>query len=231
MRSTIALALISIGVLASVDAFAQEDVPAPEARHADRPYFHDGFYLRMALGGGGLRSRDQTVGASTNGSADVNAGGGAVEVSVGGTPGRGLVLAGSFIAQGGEFGRIDDGNGSTKMSKAIGYAIFGGTLDLYPHPQKGMHFMGTIGPAFMSVMEDDRTHRTWKNSAGAAVSFAVGYDWWVGPQWSLGFLARMTGARFWGTSTYDDATKDTSYDASSRRSLASFSMLFAGTFH
>ena len=220
-------------LVVSGNAFAadSDESPATPAARSDRPHFHDGFYLRMAVGSGGMRWRDQAVSEANVGDTNVNAAGGAAEVSVGGTPSPGFVVAGSLLAFGSAYGDLNDGNGSTHLTKTIGYALFGATLDLFPDPRSGFHFGGTLGPAFATKTEDDQVHRRWTTTIGAGMSLATGYDWWIARQWSLGFLVRATGARFWGSMTYDDVTDATTHEHSSRRAVGTIAVLFTGLFH
>jgi hypothetical protein len=197
----------------------------------DRPFIHDGLYLRMALGGGGLRWRDQASGPGTNGDVGVNAAGAAGELTLGGSPRPGLVVGGTLLAIGGSYGSMHDGSGKMSMGSNIGLAMIGATLDVYPDPRDGFHFGGTLGPAFASMSEDAHATRRWTTSMGGGVSLATGYDWWIAPQWSLGMLVRATGTRMWGSMTYDDATDTTAHERSSQRTVASFALLFTGVLH
>ena len=64
---------------------------------------HDGFYLRLALGGGYMVLNRETEGElrgttlDVSGSSRIAGGGTAFELSIGGTPGEGLVLAGTLV--------------------------------------------------------------------------------------------------------------------------------------
>jgi hypothetical protein len=233
MKSAFAsLASLAV-VLACVSARAEivgrdfypPTLPLPEDAHVD-----DGFYLRVALGVGGLTSQDDANGVTNGSSEAVHAGGGAFEASIGGGPQRGLVVAGTLFAQAAEFGKVTSNDGSSTLTKSASLALLGATLDMYPDPRSGFHFSATMGPAFFTTTDDDAIHRQWHTSAGGGVSTAAGYDWWVADQWSLGFLVRATGARLWGTTSYDAATDKTTSDPTSRRSVATLSVLFSALF-
>ena len=225
------LLLSSLTLTGAAIAVEPDEEPSAGPSHHDRPYFHDGLYLRMAVGTGGMRWRDQAVSNANVGDTNVNAAGGAAEFSLGGTPSPGFVVAGSLLAFGSAYGDMNDGSGSTHMDKTIGYALFGATLDFFPDPRSGFHFGGTLGPAVATKTEDDRVNRRWTTTAGAGFSVAAGYDWWIARQWSLGFLVRATGARFWGSVTYDDATDTTTHEHDSRRAVGTLSILFTGLYH
>jgi hypothetical protein len=232
MRTILTTSVLAAAMFTASSALAQ----GPETSkglvlHNDGAYLHDGLYLRMALGGGGLVARDRVDGVARDQDSDLRGGGGAMEFSLGGSLRPGLVLAGSFLAQGAELGRIENQSGSTSVNKGAGLVLFGLTLDMYPDPRSGFHVSGSIGPALMSTVEDDRVNRRWRNEAGGGVSLATGYDWWISPQWSMGFLVRATGARLWGSTTYEEASDKVTSDPSSRRAVGTFSVLFSALFH
>ncbi len=68
--------------------------PAPP-QEADEPgaHLHDGFYLRVALGGGWLGMRTDSAPE-----ADVKGGGGSLDLLLGGTPIDGLVIGGGIFS-------------------------------------------------------------------------------------------------------------------------------------
>ena len=223
----------SVAVLVCASARAQptEDFypsPLPPPDHA---HVHDGFYLRLALGAGGLTSQDETDAAHGGSSTAVHAGGGAFEASIGGSPQRGLVVAGTLFAQAAELGKVTSSDGSSTLTKTASFALLGPTLDMYPDPRSGFHFSATMGPALFTTTEDDKVNRKWHTSAGGGVSFATGYDWWIADQWSMGLLVRATAARLWGSTSYDRSTDATTSESSSQRSVATLSVLFSALFH
>jgi hypothetical protein len=56
--------------------------------------------------------------------------------------------------------------------------------DIYPDPQGGFHIMPTLGWGFMFP--------TAYPPHGLVLGVGVGYDFWVGPEVSMGVMARMT---------------------------------------
>lgn len=61
------------------------------------------------------------------------------------------------------------------VNSAVGFA------DIYPDPKGGFHIMPSLGWAFLYFVP-----------AGPVAGVGVGYDFWVGPEVSMGFMARFT---------------------------------------
>jgi hypothetical protein len=122
-------------------------------------------------------------------------------LALGGTPFRGLVIGATLMVQG------VDGTFSGGPPGATGYAgaiapIFGGLVDWYPSPQDGWHLGGALGLGGVGLTDSANNN---SNGYGLGVSILGGYDWWIGPQWSLGLigvLATSPAVRM----TYQDQT-------------------------
>jgi hypothetical protein len=217
---------IVVAVFTTLTSAARADAPGalPEGPGAR---LHDGFYLRMAVGGGGMSSREHVASDGTS-EPRLNGGGGAFETSIGGSLRPGFVVAGTLYAQSAMLGSVNDSTGTHDMHRMTTFALIGATVDVYPRPRDGFHVLGTLGPAFMTTIEDDRTNRRWRSNSGGGLSIGGGYDWWVGPQWSLGFLIRFTGARLFGTTELDG---NPSGAPDSQRNVAMVSALFTALYH
>jgi len=116
-------------------------------------------------------------------------------LAIGGGIARGLVLAGTVQASsisttfdGGPFvGETVTSNGKslTASSKADASAsLLGLLVDWYPDPSDGWHVGLSAGLGVTSVKNhaDDST----LSGTSAAGSIFGGYDWAIGPQWSIG---------------------------------------------
>jgi hypothetical protein len=44
------------------------------------------------------------------------------------------------------------------------------------------------------TMKDDRGNVSNQQPVGGAIVLGIGYEWWVGDEWGLGVLGRLTGA-------------------------------------
>jgi hypothetical protein len=187
--------------------------PAPRGVH-----FHDGFYLRMAVGlglGGTLVSSD----AKSVGDYSIGGGGGALDLWIGGTPTPGFAMGAaiSAVALNSAKRRVDghsipgDVNGGTAL---LGYFV-----DVFPDPEAGLHFGGALGLA-SGTAEVKGSGRKFEGSGVGLEAFG-GYDLWVSPQWSIGGLARFVGS----------VTRDTQNGVAYEASMGAFTLSFTALYH
>jgi hypothetical protein len=166
----------------------QAPLPACELRASPSPcvqpedaYRHDGFYLRIA---------NETqylgfLGSGPDGDASVKGLGSGGMLALGGTPLPGLVLGGTLSSDmlRGKFNGRPQGE---EDKASIARAMLGAFVDWYPQADDGWHVGAAIGLAGITL-----TDSSIKDAVGAAFSAKLfgGYDWWIGPQWSLGVAA------------------------------------------
>jgi hypothetical protein len=87
----------------------------------------------------------------------------------------------------------------------ITFAQIGPFIDFYPNPRKGLHFQAALGRAgyagntndfFDDPSEDDYSFDVYDILVGDPKGYSgtggVGYDFWIGEQWSLGVLANLS---------------------------------------
>jgi hypothetical protein len=153
------------------------------------------------------------------------------EIAFGGTPRPGLVIgAGAFNANSPSPTASLSGTSATVPAGAVGLGVIAPFIDYYPTPDKGFHLQAAIGIAVLSAAKGQRqsscstmttatgtgtiTTETCTDGAVAPDDYlgfgfggmaGIGYEGWVGPQSSLGVLARVTA----GTGTIS-AQNDTS---------------------
>ncbi len=193
---------------------------------------HDGFFLRLALGGAGL-SMSRTAKAGTGSSAglytgdsSIAGGSGAYEISVGGTLARGLVLAGTLFGHGIANPTLKrDGGADVDLDGPLHFGVLGATLEYFPNPQRGFHFGGTLGFAAAWAKSPNPAFSENLGGFGGAISLSAGYLWWVGRTWSVGVLGRLTGARLHGEHEKGGIT------GSEDDSLGAFGVYFSGAYH
>lgn len=157
----------------------------------------------MAFGGGAANLK------LVSDDADVKATGGGLagEFALGYSPLAGValglgyyfVVAPTTKADGRESGpgfssRYDDG-----PAGAVYVHLFGPLVDVYPWPNKGLHFLGAagVGPLGLERHEEGMgmfatriPERSYSGSGGGFL-LGAGYEGWVGAQWSLGGLLRV----------------------------------------
>jgi len=152
---------------------------------------HDGFYLRLGLGGGFMASRLEP----SDGTLSASGGGLAIEFALGGTVADGLVIGGGLYAS--TTGAVKwkgDSLGSGSVSGGQGsLGLLGVLVDYYPDPKEGFHVQGALGIGTLSFDQDKHSgvpSEKWTGGGGGAM-LGVGYEFWVGSQWSIGGIARV----------------------------------------
>jgi len=197
-----------------------EAPPAPREFVSGRAlYRHQGFYLSA---GGGLAVLS-AWGSGPSGSASITGVGSESDVAIGGTVAPGLVIgavartwsiSGTFKggpAISATATYFTNGQPSTSRLTLSGNARattieLGAFLDWYPNPENGWHLGGSLGLGGMTVIDDAATSSA---SVGIAVSLYGGYQWWLGPAWSLGLVGVASGGTM---SSFEDGNQnDTGY--------------------
>ncbi|HMJ15129.1 MAG TPA: hypothetical protein VK524_27130 [Polyangiaceae bacterium] len=196
---------------------------------------HDGFFLRIGLGVGGMAMERSTEGrlyGQTQPGQDSSVSGpaGMFELSIGGTPAAGLVVAGTILSHSMADPTLEfDGGGEAELGGPLLFAMIGATVDWYPNPQKGFHFGGTLGPAFAVAETPEGAVFDNIGGAGIGLSALVGYDWWVSDEWSLGVLGRLSGARVRGEAS--ERVGGTELEGEEDSSVAAIGVLFSILHH
>ena len=149
---------------------------------------HDGFYMRLGIGGGYL-SADVSTDPSTF---DVKLTGGALSVDFmfGGSPADGLAIGGAyfFTQSSGPDAEID--GVSREIGANLNFGIIGLFVDGFPDPEGGFHVGGLFGLAAATISDDDGTIEGGDRGFGGGAF--IGYDWWISDQWSLGAMFKAT---------------------------------------
>lgn len=206
---------------------------AASAQHygAAGAYRHDSFYLRMSLGvNAATLNRSVEADASGvlgyEGDSEISGGALSSELSIGGTVARGLVLAGSLYWGGVFDATIERDDGSEgELEGSLHFSMIGITLDYYIDETGGFHLGGTLGPALAWARLPDGSRFDFIGGRGGGIAFNIGYDWWVGQEWSLGILGRILGAALTGEDSEGGIT------ASEDDGYGSLSLLFTAVYH
>lgn len=86
--------------------------------------------------------------------------------------------------------RVSPDDDSVKLT----LARIGPFLDWYPDPRGGFHTQVSLGLA-MQVESDEKGNAIKPAGIGGAGAFGLGYEWFLGSQFSIGLMARLaTGA-------------------------------------
>lgn len=194
------------------DAKPKIDVtgPPPEPPVARSFHVHDGFYLRINLGIGAYGAKYEN---------DVTAGGGALSLDalVGGTPTPGLVLGGALLADHVQKATVEQ-DGRDIGDAIVETGMFGAFIDGFPDAKGGFHLGGALG--FANIHTDVDGADEVRDDTGFGGAVWVGYDAWVGDEWSLGALLRVSAAI--GKSEKDGQDRD----AESRALTLMFTALY-----
>jgi hypothetical protein len=190
--------------------------PPPPPAPREGAHVHDGFYMRLGTGFGMYREQLENdddasvhggdVSGSTIGLASVG------EFAIGGTLGRGWVLGGGFYTATlltGHYRDDNDNEGAlpSEMDPDLrDLVVFGPFVDWYPNPRKGFHLQAALGLAALTSRSDGRFGEDDDDdyeAFGAGIVLGVGYEWWIGNEWSLGVLARTQAAGLAGEDNSD----------------------------
>jgi hypothetical protein len=185
--------------------------PSPGEIPEKGAYTHDGFYLRLGIGGGyvddkfkytglgGLFGLDQIEGHASGGSFEA-------DVSAGGAIKPGLIIGGSLFIEQVASPKVTYNGEDINADVSVGtFGLIGPMIDWYPQAHGGFHLGGTIGGARIT-MKDSSGNLKSNQPVGGGGIFFIGYDWWVAQEWSLGVQAQLTGAALFDSS--DDVDHD-----------------------
>jgi len=192
LRALLALAVLTTSAAAAAAPGQGADVPDDDEGRR----IHSGFYARAALGPGAVTvDRALGGGATPDGplGATVGGAGCAGELTLGGTPLPGLVTGGTVLLLLVPRASFTDTGTTLQDHGGLRLGLVGPTVDFFPKPRGGFHFLGTVGLAMLTRDGSGPLGRGF-DGRGGALSFGVGYDAWVARDWSVGLLARVTGA-------------------------------------
>jgi hypothetical protein len=168
---------------------------------------HNGFYFRFSLGAGGLSMQRDAKGTAESelvysGESSINGGGTTGELSFGGTPGGGLAIAGTILTYNVPEPTLEnDSGGEAELGGALQVFVLGASADWFPNPNGGFHFGGTLGVGAASADTPSGNNFDHIGGGGGALSLQLGYDWWIGEEWSLGVQGRFTALALKGEDT------------------------------
>ncbi len=172
--------------------------PAPAGAHV-----HDGFYLRMGLGAGALAAAE---GNRAGAESIWSTGGAGMEFGMGGAIGSGFMLGGRLLGVGGDSITWQHGNEQTDWPGSLSLSSVQLFADWYLSPGSGFHLQAGLGPSVLSYdplggrprKGDDVT----SDLEGFGGAIGVGWEGWVGDEWSIGGVLHLQFASFQGA--FDD---------------------------
>ncbi|HVJ15166.1 MAG TPA: hypothetical protein VM686_06990 [Polyangiaceae bacterium] len=159
---------------------------APDAKAEAQT--HDGFYLQLNAGLGYLSSSAEFPAPL---SGEITYSGVTIPSSllIGGTVGP-VVIGGGFFGDYAPSPSVEMGGESADLEDVtltlIGIGMF---ADIYPNPKEGLHFQPFVG--FGALEASYQGNAGGSDPTGLILALGVGYDFWVGNEWSIGPMFRF----------------------------------------
>ena len=189
-----------IGMMAAALAAAMVVCPLASAQEPAEPsgegmYLHDGFYLRMAVGGGRFRDDfkheiTRLFGIGLEGHAEGASG--SFEVSAGYALKPGLILGGGVFIEQAVEPKVEIGDADYSDTVSVGTLVMvGPMIEWYVNPEGGFFFGGGPVGARLQI-KDESGDLSDHEPVGGGLVANVGYDFWVAEQWSLGIMGRFS---------------------------------------
>jgi hypothetical protein len=172
---------------------------------------HDGFYLRLQVGGGYMTARRD----NTTFSGDAFT----LGVALGGMVVPNLALFGTVLWHEVRGPHSDQyGSSMTLDGSSVTTESFGGGLAYYVAP---VNFYAALSVLATSMLAAEASgNQVWSGNRGWGFEILLGKEWWVGPKWGLG----VTGEIAWASMT--DAV-----DHQQTWSAKMYSVLFSATYN
>jgi hypothetical protein len=175
-----------------------------------------GLYFRGAIGGSAFAGASGHLDGDNNSADAISISGGAVdlELSIGGSPIPGLAVGAAIYGSNFPSPSFSNsgvsGNGGGALVSSIGPVV-----DWYFDPSKGFHAEVAFGYAVLQLKASSDGNPvapgTDFNGNGGSFMAGVGYDWMVGPKWSIGVLGRV---QYFSGSVTDSSGTGTKFDVS-----------------
>jgi hypothetical protein len=181
-----------------------DDDAASERAEARRSaYRHDGFYMRVSAGIGGVWTKLETSAVDVPSSFDINGPALGFDLMLGGSPVPGLVVGGGFLFDQSPSPQVTSGDLSGTLDANLNFMVLGPFFDVFFDPKAGFHVGASVGRAVTTLSSEDGS--TQAQAAGVGLAAFLGYDGFVSRQWSIGiFLRGMTA----NTSSSSDEVKE-----------------------
>jgi hypothetical protein len=175
-----------------------EPPPPPEPAENTSAYNHDGFFFRMGLG---LAYGSANVDIEGSDAERTARGFGLnVELLFGGTPAPGLVIGGGLIGYTfpNPTQEIDGEEVPSDFDITMNLSTIDFFVNYYPDPKSGLQIQALIGFGVFSAVDDDgdslfqdTSGDEADNPTGPVVGAGIGYEGFVGQQWSIGVMGRL----------------------------------------
>jgi hypothetical protein len=189
-----------------------EPPPPPAPPENATAYNHDGFFFRMGLG---LAYASAPLEVEGEDAGSAKGAGVSVEFLFGGTPAPGVVIGGGLIGHTFPSPTLEDEDGDeAPFDSTLNLSTIDIFLNLYPDPKQGFQVQALLGFALATLVDDDGdavfvdpTNDEDVEFTGPVVGAGVGYEGFVGQQWSIGVMGRVLYAPLSSTTDIDATSK------------------------
>ncbi len=165
--------------------------PPPPPAMASR---HTGFYLRLAIGGGGFTDSFRLEALNVGYDGTATGGTFASELGIGGAVAPGLIIGGALYGESMVNPTVTVAGFAQASNVQVGtLGMIGPFVEWYLNPERGFHLGGALTAARITL-SDSNGNVTNNAIVGGGLVFDVGYEWWIGQQWGLGVMGRLIGA-------------------------------------
>jgi hypothetical protein len=145
---------------------------------------HDGFFLQMDLGLGGMSSTVEDGGSEL----DLSGGAGQFSIGIGGALTPNFILAGQLWGVSVPDPDVElDGESFGQADATLGLSGIGVQLVYYFMP---LNLYVSATPSITQLSIDDGDNDA-ESEVGLGVKLAVGKEWWVSDNWALGLNAQL----------------------------------------
>jgi hypothetical protein len=111
-------------------------------------------------------------------------------IAIGGTPGRGFVIAGTIASESLNNPNFTGYPGGAQHGWTASNARLGALVDWFPNDRRGGHVGGALALNALGLT-NDAANISWGGLGFGAEVFG-GYDFWIGPEWSLGIQGGLS---------------------------------------
>ncbi len=152
---------------------------------ASEPETHDDFYLRMSIGGGPGSIDEEMETPAASSEAELSSTTTRIEFLFGGTPVPGLAIGAGLIGHTMSNPTLTVGDVELETDDtSVNVSQLALFINYFPDPHGGFNVLGSVGLGSTTVRVADVTADT--DTSGAVFGFGLGYDFWVGDEWSIG---------------------------------------------
>lgn len=159
-------------------------VALPGPALAGAPRTHDGFFLRLSVGGGGANTELDVPGLET----EISGTSGDANIAIGGVVAPNLALHGTLFGWSLSDPDVDiEGIGSGEIDGDLSMGAIGGGLTYYFMPAN-IYVSGSAGLGSLSL---DAGAIEGDTDSGFVGEIMLGKEWWVGNSWGLGVAGSL----------------------------------------